>query len=277
MNPNVISRWAVPEVQVVFCARADLKVWAFSNAAESFWRLYWHPHPGPEVELDGKVHQPGPDDILLIAPETPFKPRLQTREAIQFFVHFYVTQEAFRLSRALYRFPCPPWFQSRLQAVADSRAFPAGNRSGFWVTELVCQMLGFIPAEDWQAASYHPGIRRALQRIHQSPGDELGNPHLAAMAHVSTPSFLRQFREATGVSPHRYVTQVRMEHACRMLVHTHLTIEEICMQCGFMERGYFTRVFSRETGESPAAYRKRRRRSRRESGVTSDSLRPRPS
>ncbi len=253
MLMNQIDCWEVPEIRVVFCARANLNQWKFSNARDAFWRLYWHPGGGVEVEFADEIHQTTAKELLIISPETPFIPHLKTPGAVQFYVHFYVNQLSVRLTRKIYRIPCPHPYQGRLQSLVDSSPFPA---SGFWVTQMVSQVLGLIPAEDWQTTPCHPGVQRALDMIHQFPGDPLENATLAATAHLSVSSFHRHFREAKGDSPQQYVTRVRIERACSLLIHTQMTLEEICSRCGFTERAYFSRVFSRVTGESPAAYRK---------------------
>ena len=63
--------------------------------------------------------------------------------------------------------------------------------------------------------------------------------------------------------PHRphdavHLKQRRIEKASILLHHTDHSIDEIAELCGFGDRYYFTRVFTRQLGLGPAAYRKRR-------------------
>jgi len=99
-------------------------------------------------------------------------------------------------------------------------------------------------------------IADAMHRINQQPGYPWRNPELANIVSMSTESFIRLFKRWTGETPMRYVQQVRMREACRLLADTDSSIDEIALQTGFPDRFYFSRVFKRHTGHSPAAYRK---------------------
>ena len=72
--------------------------------------------------------------------------------------------------------------------------------------------------------------------------------------------FIRAFRAATGQTPHQYVRSRRIDRARELLVTTPLPVTEICEAVGFKSLGSFSTVFRRLTGESPSAYRARRRR-----------------
>lgn len=72
--------------------------------------------------------------------------------------------------------------------------------------------------------------------------------------------FIRAFRAATGQTPHQYVRARRIDRARELLVTTPLPVTEICEAVGFQSLGSFSAVFRRLTGESPSAYRARRRR-----------------
>lgn len=69
----------------------------------------------------------------------------------------------------------------------------------------------------------------------------------------------RHFREAIGRSPWEELVRLRMEKAARLLMETDLTVPDIASACGFTDRGYFSRQFKKEMGESPGQYRKARR------------------
>ncbi|MBR4664243.1 MAG: helix-turn-helix transcriptional regulator, partial [Lentisphaeria bacterium] len=51
------------------------------------------------------------------------------------------------------------------------------------------------------------------------------------------------------------VVRLRMEKAKKMLVRTRLPVAEIAAECGFAQSGYFSKVFRRQTGSLPLAYR----------------------
>ncbi|WP_212735361.1 helix-turn-helix domain-containing protein [Herbidospora galbida] len=67
--------------------------------------------------------------------------------------------------------------------------------------------------------------------------------------------FVRVFREATGETPHRYLTRLRIEQARRLLSTSPLSIEQIAPRCGFASPGALSSAFLRHTGVRPSAYR----------------------
>jgi AraC-like DNA-binding protein len=62
------------------------------------------------------------------------------------------------------------------------------------------------------------------------------------------------------VTPHQYLRGRAIDRAKELLVTTPLPITEIGDQAGFRSLGSFSALFRRLTGETPAAYRQRRRR-----------------
>ena len=72
---------------------------------------------------------------------------------------------------------------------------------------------------------------------------------------VSKSHLVRTFTAAVGVPPGRYLTTVRIEAAMRLLLHREYTLDVVASLCGFSGANYLCRVFKRETGLSPAAWR----------------------
>jgi len=85
--------------------------------------------------------------------------------------------------------------------------------------------------------------------------DPLPNGVLAGVAGVSEGRFIRRFREATGLTPARYVQEKRVRQAAELLISSDESIDRIAEQCGFGNRYYFTRVFAKRIGIPPARYR----------------------
>jgi transcriptional regulator GlxA family with amidase domain len=85
-------------------------------------------------------------------------------------------------------------------------------------------------------------------------------PRLARLCGLTRAHFIRAFRAAAGETPHRYLRARRIDRARELLVTTPLPITEICQAVGFRSLGSFCSLFRRSTGDSPAAYRARRRR-----------------
>lgn len=70
-------------------------------------------------------------------------------------------------------------------------------------------------------------------------------------------SFKRRFQQATGLSPLQYVHTLRIEEAKQMLESGDAPVEQIAGEVGYEDAGFFTRLFLRNVGLTPAQYRRR--------------------
>lgn len=82
---------------------------------------------------------------------------------------------------------------------------------------------------------------------------------VAAQVHLSRTQFTRRFTQAYGVPPIRYLTEIRLGRASRLLLDTDLPVAVIAEACGYRSAFYFARVFRQFTDTSPTTYRATRR------------------
>jgi len=68
--------------------------------------------------------------------------------------------------------------------------------------------------------------------------------------------FCRVFRSLIHHSPVDYLNLYRIEQAAYLLDSTDLPVTEVGNRCGFWESSYFTKVFRKYKGTTPAAYRR---------------------
>lgn len=80
---------------------------------------------------------------------------------------------------------------------------------------------------------------------------------LAARATMSPRSFYRHFKETTGITPSRFVSDSRVDAAKRLLEESPLQIKSIAAKCGFGDEERMRRTFHRRIGISPDDYRQR--------------------
>jgi len=78
---------------------------------------------------------------------------------------------------------------------------------------------------------------------------------LAAEACISKYHFVRLFRDKVGQPPHRYLAELRLDAAQRMLISSELSIIEIAVECGFSSATHFTSAFTRRYGMPPTSWR----------------------
>lgn len=68
--------------------------------------------------------------------------------------------------------------------------------------------------------------------------------------------FCHMFKKWYGISPIQYYTEKKMEYACRLLQNKDASTDEIAEKLGYLDTGYFRKVFRNHFGITPAAYRK---------------------
>lgn len=93
----------------------------------------------------------------------------------------------------------------------------------------------------------------ALRYIHAHLHQPLILTELAGIAALSPHHFARVFKQATGVSPHQYILQTRIEHVKTLLLKEGLPLATIASELGFVDQSHFTRVFKRLVGMTPHA------------------------
>ncbi|PSO18117.1 AraC family transcriptional regulator [Bradyrhizobium sp. MOS003] len=125
---------------------------------------------------------------------------------------------------------------------------------------LAAHLLGHYTIDRWQAPgkalSLDPRrLQRVLDYIESSLGGDIRLEDLAAQACLSPYHFSRLFREATGLSPHRYVTDRRVQAARHELARDRMSLVEIALEFGFGSQANFTRVFRKAASLTPGQYR----------------------
>ena len=97
-------------------------------------------------------------------------------------------------------------------------------------------------------------LKRALELLE---ADQAKAPSLAELAgplRLHPTSFCRAFKQSTGLSPHRYLLEHRVNRAKGMMKDRKRTLTEIALDCGFSSSSQFSVVFKRITGVSPRNY-----------------------
>jgi len=99
-------------------------------------------------------------------------------------------------------------------------------------------------------------VERATAVIREKYSDPLTLSDLANAALMSRFHFSRIFRQATGISPGRFLTAVRIHEAKRLLLTTETSIADISCLVGYTSLGTFTTRFTECVGVSPGRFRR---------------------
>jgi AraC family transcriptional regulator len=100
-------------------------------------------------------------------------------------------------------------------------------------------------------------LRRVMAFIEENYEGDLSLAELAQVGGMSTFHFAREFKRATGTTPHQYLIKFRVERAKSLLAESRLPLVEVSSRAGFSHQSHFTRLFRRLTGTTPRAFRHR--------------------
>lgn len=108
---------------------------------------------------------------------------------------------------------------------------------------------------DYKGGLSRVRLRLILEYIDEHLSEDLSLERLAALCCLSQFHFCRLFKQSTGVSPHQYLIQQRVERAKQLLLQRQLSIAEVAQTVGFNEQSQLARHLKRVTGLTPTQLR----------------------
>jgi len=109
-----------------------------------------------------------------------------------------------------------------------------------------------------QAASgkISPGaVRRVKEHVEAHLSESVDLAQMAGAAGLSVFHFAREFKQATGVTPHDYLTRRRVERAQELLADSGLHLSDIAVAVGFFDQSHMARHFRQILGTTPREFR----------------------
>lgn len=101
-------------------------------------------------------------------------------------------------------------------------------------------------------------IEMAVSYFNENYNTKISVAQYAESLHISTNWFIRNFKQHMNISPAQYLLSLRMVNAQSLLENTDYSVGEVAEIVGYDNQLYFSRVFKKEYGVSPAQYRKQR-------------------
>lgn len=125
---------------------------------------------------------------------------------------------------------------------------------------LTAHLIAGYTIDRWKPPARLPALDpRRLKRVIEYVDEHYAEPvtldSLATEAGLSPFHFSRLFRDATGFTPHRYVTDRRIQAARKALERETSSLLEIAQESGFSSQDSFARIFRKNTGLTPRQYR----------------------
>lgn len=261
---NVYIRLFQAECYVL---RPDL--WKLRDTQDSFWRFYMNDQDGASLEWEGHTIMLQTEQEYLIPAGVRFNTHT-TADINQFYVHFDVMGLPAFATRELFDSPIhlPTLPSQGHLAQTIARHLRSGRSLDLslhlqikaMLYDGLARYLQSLPAErleHYQArmAQLAP-VLPAIRHIDQNLTAALSNQELAQRCHMSESHFIRRFHQCVQQTPKQYLLERRVQIAAQQLIFSNRSIDNIAAETGFGNRFYFSRVFCRKTGITPAVYRK---------------------
>jgi len=111
-----------------------------------------------------------------------------------------------------------------------------------------------VPRKRSKLASWQ--LRRATEFIEENCLRNIRLEELAGLTGLSQSHFSHAFKASTGVAPHQWQINARLNRAKRLLVENEYALTAIAAETGFADQAHFTRVFRKHVGTTPASWKK---------------------
>jgi transcriptional regulator GlxA family with amidase domain len=109
-------------------------------------------------------------------------------------------------------------------------------------------------APEAAAPIYSPRIRNVIAHIEAHYRSPIPMQRLADIAQVGVVRLITSFRQEVGVPPHRFVCDLRVRQAQKML-RSGMPLAIAALEAGFYDQSHLTRHFKRVCGSTPGKYR----------------------
>jgi AraC-like DNA-binding protein len=126
-----------------------------------------------------------------------------------------------------------------------------------WLVAMLERMMDAIRTNERYPVSVLLG--RAITFMQEHLHEEMSRDDAAAVACLSPSHFSRVIKQHFGQSFTDLLNKMRVERARELLVRTEKSLIQVCLECGFNEQSYFTKVFQRYVGRPPGEYRRMNR------------------
>ncbi|AQG78007.1 helix-turn-helix domain-containing protein [Spirosoma montaniterrae] len=120
-------------------------------------------------------------------------------------------------------------------------------------TALVAVSPGYVSAQQWQKQSER--MSKVIAYLHDHFTEPISLEQVAGIANMNPASFCRYFRQQTGYTLGRFVTDLRVRYAAELLISTSLSVTEVGERVGFDNVSHFVQTFRRCQQQTPFVFR----------------------
>lgn len=235
---------------------ADNQNWNFPGIFSPYWRLIYDWRPSHKLVFPGGEIPLGPEYLVLNPDHIRCDFRGDAPIPTSWFHFTHDRRPAHARSMPICLSPTP--VERELLKTLTELLEPQQKEHRRRILNLGLALLQVVlsrPELRWLEEPPE-GVSRVTQHIREHFAEPLYNPVLAQSFGMSVRSLARSFRNHHGVSPTRFIAQVRVREVANLLTASGCSLEEIAVSTGFPNAAYLSRIFKQLTGGSPSAFRR---------------------
>lgn len=99
-------------------------------------------------------------------------------------------------------------------------------------------------------------LNKVFQYVSDNFQRKISLSEIASVANLSTKGFCRYFKSKTRKTFYDFLLEVRVAHACNLLLEKDMSIYEVCYDCGFNNLSNFNRYFKKIMNKPPSEYKR---------------------
>ncbi len=263
--------WKPKAFQGVSLFKAQFKHFSYSKHTHEEFAFGVIEYGVEKFYYQGGIHFAPPQAVLTVNPDEVHDGQAATERGFQYrMVYIYpeMIQELLKefsgINPAFHYFPEPiiydPDISRRL--LYALKAFEQEDKMLLEAQACFAQVLADLftrharPHQSSNQTKHNPAvIRRASEFIHAHIAENLSLEEIAQEVGVSRFHFLRLFKTTTGLAPHAYLLQRRVELA-KALIEQGRPLVEASHDAGFADQSHMTRRFKAAYGITPGQYQK---------------------
>lgn len=211
-----------------------------------------------QYRLEDELCQSKPGGIMLFHPEQIHDGCSGDKTDLEY-VMTYIPRDLFEEisgKKGVIRFSSPILYDRRLAAdiVSLIRSIECGH-SDMLTNELIMEVIqkAADTENELHTPRDHRAINRAVEMMHDNIESALKLDEICAEVQMSKYHFIRQFKDAKGLSPYQFFLNCRTEHA-KKLLDSGEELYTVMLNCGFYDISHLNRRFKSSYGITANAY-----------------------
>jgi len=227
------------------------------------WTVYIPVYGSFHCTFNGKTDRILPGEVYVIPPDVPFDRGVDQPLSVQF-IRFRENEASpwpFPIPTGKLQFRSPDRCEETLRMLREAAELPPTQQEAVvrhCLKDLLLQAgsVSELPPKT-EPQKRDETLAAATEYLKSNFSKKISLSDLAKKIGISPSGLIKKFRKQLGITPQRYLSELRLQRAKDLLTNTALSVSQISEDTGFESVYYFSKFFKKETGDSPSEYRKK--------------------